>query len=254
MKSVVLCEGRDDLWFIAYYLHKTAGWDTCNLPWSNYELTPQNQRQEVVYLRKEADSVAVWCVGGKDCFDNAISTIFNKIIMDYPFDPIDSIVVVKDRDTDTIIEAIATIQKWLPEGIELSNKASTTWCHEIEGYDLAIKITPIVIPFTEEGAIETLIMQSIREQDHEGSLIVQGANEYIDNLLHLPDIGIKYLSHDRLILKARFSAVIAVTNPCHSTGLFRDMVMTCPWEESAYVKEHFDIIVNAITSIDGQPA
>ena len=26
MRSIILCEGKDDLWFIAYFLHKTNGW------------------------------------------------------------------------------------------------------------------------------------------------------------------------------------------------------------------------------------
>lgn len=250
MKSVVLCEGRDDHWFIAYYLHKTAGWDTRNYPWSNYSIVALNHRQEVTYLEKGPDSVAVWCVGGKDCFDAAISTIFKKFIADFPFDPIDSIVIVRDRDNDTTSEVLAKIQGWLPSGVELKNKTATTWTAEIEGYDVSIKITPLIIPFSEEGAIETLLMGSIKEQDREGEVIVQEANEYIDNLLKTPEIGTKYLSHERLILKARYAAAIAATNPGHSTGLFRDMVMACPWEESEYVKEHFDVIVSAVSSID----
>ena len=251
MKSIVLCEGRDDLWFIAYYLHKTAGWNTCNPSWNNYNVAAQNCRQKVIYLEKGSDSVAVWCVGGKDSFNTVISTIFRKFITDFPFDPINSIVIVKDRDNDTTSEAILTIQRWLPQGVELNNKISTPWVTEIDGYDLDIKITPVVIPFTEDGAIETLLMRSIEEQDREGKLIVQAAHTYIDTLLASPDIGAKYLSHDRLVLKARYSAAIAATNPDHSTGLFRDMVMACPWEESAYVREHFDVIANAVSSTVG---
>lgn len=250
MKSVVLCEGRDDHWFIAYYLNKTAGWDTSNVAWSNYSIAAQNHQQEVTYLEKGTDSVAVWCVGGKDCFDAAISTIFRKLIGDYPFDPIDSIVIVHDRDNDTMYEVLAKIQSWFPSGVKLNNKTATMWTSEIDGYDVSIKITPVIIPFLEEGAIETLLLGSIKEKYYEGKAIVQGANTYIDNLLKTTEVGKKYLSHKRLILKARYSAVIAATNPGHSTSLFRDMVMACPWEESLYVKEHFDVIVNAITSTD----
>ena len=61
-------------------------------------------------------------------------------------------------------------------------------------------------------------------------------------------VGIKYLASRRLILKAKYSAVIAVTNPDHSTGLFQDMVMACPWEKSPHVQEHFDVITRAVTS------
>ena len=247
MKSVVLCEGRDDLWFIAYYLHKTSGWETCTSPWRNYAI-PQSNHQDVVYMEKEPDSVAVWCVGGKDCFEQAISVIFRKLIGDFPFDPIDSIAVVRDRDSNSISDVLATIQEWFPDGVELHNKIASTWTDKIDGYNVAVKITPIIIPFSEEGAIETLLMRSIKDQDREGAIIVQGANEYIDNMISVPEVGTRYLSHERLILKARYSAVIAATNPGHSTGLFRDMVMMCPWEKSDYVKEHFDVIVSAVTS------
>ena len=30
MRSVIVCEGRDDLWFISYYLHKALKWDECD--------------------------------------------------------------------------------------------------------------------------------------------------------------------------------------------------------------------------------
>lgn len=248
MKSVVLCEGKDDRWFIAYYLHKTAGWNTCNAPWRNYNIVAITDQQEVTYLKKDSDSVAIWCVGGKDCFDAAISTIFTKFIRDFPFDPINSIIIVGDRDNNETSDVISKIQTWIPYDVELNNKSTTIWAGEIDGYDVSVKITPVIIPFLEEGAIETLLMGSIREQDREGEIIVRRAKEYIDGLLKTDGIGQRYLSHERLILKAKYAAVIAATNPEHSTSFFRDMVMACPWEESLYVKDHFDIIVNAITS------
>lgn len=188
MKSVVLCEGKDDHWFIAYYLHKVAGWDTCDSPWSSYKILAK-KHQKVTYMEKGNDSVAIWCVGGKNCFDLAVSTIFTKFIADYPIDPIDSIVIVQDRDDDTIDDVLTKMQGWIPPRIALTNKEASIWNTEIEGYDLSIKITPLVIPFLEAGAIETLLLESISEQDSEGKVIVAGANEYIDNLLKEPLIG-----------------------------------------------------------------
>lgn len=248
MKSVILCEGPDDLWFIAYYLHKAAGWDTCSANWSNYEIVALNKRQKVIYLQKGTDSTAIWCVAGKDSFQLAISTIFKKFIANFPFDPIDSIIIVRDRDNDAMNEILSKMQSWIPGDIALNNKAASTWKSEIDGYEVSLNITPLIIPFSEAGAIETLLMEAIKEQGREEEIIVQGANEYIDYLLGKPEIGINYLSHERLILKARYAATIAATNPGHSTGVFQDMVMACPWEESSYIKEHFDVIVTAISS------
>ncbi|MDE7261296.1 MAG: hypothetical protein K2N78_04430 [Oscillospiraceae bacterium] len=248
MKSVILCEGRDDLWFIAYYLHKTADWTTRKDGWRNYTVAPLSSRQAVQYLKKGGDSAAVWCVGGKDSFQGAVSTIFEKFIADYPFDPIDSVVIVRDRDNDPEERILSGMRDWIPGNPVLRNKAPSAWTREIEGSAVSVKITPVVIPFSEEGAIETLLMEAVRERGREEEIIVQGANAYIDGLRENPEAGIRYLSHERLVLKARYAAVIAATNPDHSTGLFQDMVMSCPWEESAYVKEHFDVIAAAVSS------
>ena len=56
-----------------------------------------------------------------------------------------------------------------------------------------------------------------------------------------------YLKHNREAVKAKYAAAIAATNPGHSTGLFQDLVLSCPWEDSEYVKRHFDVVLNAVT-------
>ena len=93
-----------------------------------------------------------------------------------------------------------------------------------------------------------MLMHSVSERDAEGAVVVDEANSYIAKLCNRPEIGTNYLTHERQILKARYASTIAVTNPGHSTSLFQDMVMACPWEESPYVKEHFDVILRAISS------
>ena len=250
MKSVVLCEGPDDLWFISYYLHKTAGWDTCDVPkdiWTNYKIATLNKKQNVVYLAKGADSIAVWSVAGKDSFECAISVIFDKFITQYPFDSISSIVIVRDRDNDLMDDILLAMGRWFPDGIKLENMVATEWRADIEGCSVSLNVRPIIIPFSEDGAIETLLINAIREKGREGEVVVEAATQYIDSLVASPDVGTSYLSHERLILKAKYAAVIAVTNPTHSTALFQDMVMACPWEQSSYVKEHFDLIVGGGT-------
>ena len=250
MKSVVLCEGPDDLWFIAYYLYKCAGWDRCRQPkemWRNYEIGLLNPKQQVEYLQKGNDGTAIWAVGGKDNFQRPISTLFDKFISNFPFDPIESIVIVRDRDNDTIEIALSQIQKWFPFELKLANKQTVKYETEIDGYEVKVLITPVVIPFFEEGAIETILMNAIAEDGAEGKAVVEGAKEYICSLAESLNVREKYLSHERLLLKAKYAATIAVTNPGHSTGVFQNLVMSCPWETSAHVIEHFDIVLKAIT-------
>lgn len=59
MKSVVLCEGPDDLWFIGYYLNKVGGWEKCNSPWENYTIPILHNGQKVIFLKNRTDTVAV---------------------------------------------------------------------------------------------------------------------------------------------------------------------------------------------------
>ena len=250
MRSVVLCEGQDDLWFLAYYLNKRAGWDNTKASkaqWQNYKILPLNTKQKVEYMSNGQDSTAIWCVRGKDAFQNSISIIFEQLIGNYPFDPINSVVVVEDRDDITPDEVVAAMESWFPGNLALTNKVTSHWSSVIDGQPVSVGVTPVVIPFSEQGAIENLLAGAIRDKGPEEAFIVSQANTYINSLVQSRVLS-TYLSHARLVTKARYAAVAAATNPEHSTALFQDFVMSSPWEQSPYVREHFDHILSAILS------
>lgn len=50
MRSVILCEGNDDLWFIAYFLNKVIGWDINGTKWKSPKLSCNNRFQDVQYM------------------------------------------------------------------------------------------------------------------------------------------------------------------------------------------------------------
>lgn len=249
MKSVILCEGGDDLWFLAYYLHKRARWAPTaiiNSIWKNYQISALNNRQEVKCFSCGNDHVVIWSACGKDSFEKSIQSVLH-LIDTYPFDPVDSIAIVRDRDDDSTPQILESMESWIGNNIRLENKTTSTLYREIDDCYVKTYFTPVIIPFSEEGAIETILKRAIKEQGEEESTIVDEADKYISALMTTGLVGNKYLSHSRLVLKARYSAVIAATNPDHSTGLFQSMVMACPWEQSSHVKEHFDVVLNAIS-------
>lgn len=251
MRSILLCEGSDDLWFSAYYLHKVAGWDDCTSVdklWPNFKVSPLNKRQKVQYFSKNSDSVAIWCVSGKDSFGSAISTILDKFVRNYPNASVDSIVLLRDRDVDTDESILRSFSTNFADKVTLVNKESSTYTDCIDGCDVSIKITPVIIPFDDCGAIESILMNAIREANSEGSIIVEEACKYIDVLANHDGVGQVYLKHVREIVKAKYAATIAATNPGHSTALFQDLVLSCPWETSTSVKNHFDVVLKAVSS------
>ena len=253
MRSIILCEGPDDLMFSAYYLNKVSGWDECprgqlSTRWPNYGLSETSRKQKVYYMYRDFDDVAIWCVAGKDAFGQAIKTIFNKFVGSYPSDPIDSIVIIRDRDTDSESEILSNFNGSFGCGANLVNRETSIISKQVDDEEVRVKVTPVIIPFDDCGAIESLLMKAIAESNDEGRIVVDDACKYVDGLTENPGIGQIYLKHDREVIKAKYAATIAVTNPGHSTGLFQDLVLSCPWEQSEYVKRHFDVVLNAITT------
>lgn len=263
-KSAVLCEGRDDLWFISYYLLKTAGWDNQDAKklWKTYQVSVPDKWKvsseqsasdtwNVNYLKKNEDTAVIWSVGGKNAYQKPIKTLltFNE---KYPDDPVDSIVIVRDRDnqTDEAIFQEWTAQSYFPEQLALENRLSTDYVlTSRDGRDVSVHVTPVIIPFREEGAVETLLMNSTRESGEGGAEIVRAAKDFVESLSACDSVReAGYLRGQRMILKAKYSSVIAITNPDHSTGQFQDMVMACEWEKHSTVREHFEVIRKSITS------
>lgn len=253
MKSIILCEGPDDLWFIAYYLHKTIGWDTIRGTairryWKNYQINPLDNRQQVQYLKRADDHVCIWCVGGKDRFAECLSICINKFVKEFPQDPLNAIIPVRDRDKDEIADILSGFAAALPGNIVLKNRERTAFAVDCDGENAVTGVIPLIIPFDREGAIETLLMKAVQEGSAEGATIVRSAEQYVDELASRSGVRARFLSHERLLVKAKYCSVVSITNPDHSTGRFQDMVMSCPWEASASVKMHFDVIRNAVTS------
>lgn len=251
MNSIVLCEGPDDLWFISYYLYKRAGWSIDKKPdirkWG-FHVVPINDHQQVNYLKKDGNGVAIWCVGGKDSFEEAVKISIQAYVMEIPSKAVNSIVIVRDRDDDDESEILRKINSWLPRIRELENKKTTEYSVKCEnGENAYTHITPIIIPFQEEGAIETLLINSVKQSCDAGQVVVDHARKFVADFQKYESVCQQYLPRKRLFLKAEFSSVVAITNPDHSTGLFQNMVMACPWENSPYVKEHFEVILHAVS-------
>ena len=246
MKSVILCEGKDDLWFISYFLNKTSSWIVDNNvknTWKLYRISKMEDKNvQYICLENEDKYAAVFAVGGKDSFKDKIKKLF-EINEQFPDDMIENIVVVRDCDMDQQSDILKEMESWFPSEIELSNHKVSTYEMVIEEKERKIKFLPLIIPFNEEGALETVLLSAICEDGEEEARIVEKAKNYIDEVKNECK---KYLSHEREIIKAKFSATIAIINPDHSTALFKEVMLDHSWEENEEVKKHYELILSAI--------
>ena len=263
-RSVILCEGPDDLWFISRYLRNAGGWDGKDAKevWTDYKIPASSDAQEVDYLKRGNDTAAVWCVGSKTAFRASIEDL-NKLNRDHAPNPIDSIVIVRDRDEEddeTILQELEGYFEgqdgYSPQCSELfalKNRTATKYqVQSRDGREVITFITPVIIPVpeNEKGALETLLMDTVREEGEGGKAIVHAAEDFVSSLASCGSVlkVAKHLKQKRMILKAKFSSVVAIKNPKHSPVPFRNMFQSIPWDKSDTVKNHFSIILSSITS------
>lgn len=247
MRSVILCEGNDDLWFIAYFLNKVIGWDINGTKWKSPKLSCNNRFQDVQYmhLMKTNHVLAIKSVGGQDRMKEALKEILylNK---ENPMNPIDAIILFRDSDERSQEDVAKSMENWFDIPITLSNQEISEYQTEIDEFFLAFKILPVIIPFDEHGAIETLLLNAISDNGNDGKYIVEHAKSYVEETKrHVTS----YLNKQRLITKAKFSAAIAIVSPDHSTGNFMHLMYSTEWEKSASIRKH---MIKIVKLIEGQ--
>lgn len=250
MKSIILCEGIDDAYILGYYLHKTSD----NPQWipvedaekfaHSYNLAKKNSRnQRVNVYKRNEDRAAIWCVGGKDNFKRPLKDI-KKFCEMFPEERVDNVFLITDRDENEIEVCIRSFENLLLNAgwsVQLENNRKSKIFYTVEDTAYALNIFPIIIPFDEQGALETVLMNGIAGEGEEEALIVSKAIIYVQSLLESKKID-KYLQHKRHVLKSKFSAVIAVTNPDRATATFDTLLMTHEWENKGEINKHFHLL------------
>lgn len=247
MRSLILCEGFDDVLIIGYFLNKTDGWIfEHNGKFSElYDLPKMDGKREVVEVYKKSNSVlGIWAVGGKDSFDEAYKFVKSNNEL-HPEEGIEKLFIILDRDELEINETLVILREKLNQcGIcvnTLVNHENAAYHYEIDEEMYTIDIIPVIIPFDKTGALETVLLDGIAETGEEEKYIVECAKKYVEHFVSSEQLS-KYLRHARLILKAKLSATISITNPDRSTNIFDKLLTSWPWEETDAVKRHFNTI------------
>lgn len=245
-RNIILCEGFDEVYILGYYIFKTNSWvrSKDNKKFSKYYTLPEvNKRNQMIEVyEKNEDRTAIWSVGGKDSFSKAFEFLKN-INLQHPEHGISQVFILQDRDNNDIENCLQKIRNKLKEysiNIEnLKNNCINKWEYDFEGESYTTNIIPIILPFDENGALETVLMKAIETTGTEEKEIVLEAEKYIESFLFPKRKLNNYLKHEREILKSKFSAVISVTNPDRSTATFDKLLMSHSWEENDKIKEHF---------------
>ena len=93
----------------------------------------------------------------------------------------------------------------------------------------------IVIPREEEGALETLMLLAICEDDYDKN-IVDEAKEFMEKIEPKAD---RYLQNKSLETKACLGATWAVQYPENQFKYFREKIVSVPWEKYDNLRKCF---------------
>lgn len=236
MNKLILCEGKTDAILLSYYLEKTCEWTHRNAPKGLNIKADETKGESVYWYHKENESLLICGVGGKDNFGSFFKDKIQSAMVDSS--AFTKIAVVTDRDDrheKSIVDSLLTSLNPIIANIEndkwISNRYENSYNQESN-----VDFLLVIIPSENEGALETLLLEAISENE-EDKAIVERSISYVDEI---QPIASKYLSKNRLKLKACLGVTWAIQYPEKLFSFIDEQIRSVKWEESKVLERCFE--------------
>lgn len=235
MNNLILCEGKTDAILLSYYLEKTCGWKHKKAP-KGLDIKVSEIRGESAYWYTKEDKYLLICgVGGKDNFTSFFNEKIYPVLIDTS--AFSKIAVVTDRDDreeisiiDSFENSFEPIIKNIKNDEWVSNFYENSYRQEVN-----INFLLVIVPTDKEGALETLLLDAISE-NHYDCEIVKKSMKYVEEI---QPIASKYLSKNRLKLKASLGVTWAIQYPEKLFSFIDEQIKSVKWEESKILESCF---------------
>lgn len=233
MTELILVEGDSDVQLISHYLQNVYGW--------NYEkanklrIVPLDKNDHIESLSKNGSQLILCGVGGNGKFAHFVEQhrISNMMIEQ----EISSLMVVTDRDEDSIAKVARTIKSSF-KNINISFRAGEWIKNEIEdsfGQRKFIDTYLLIIPADQKGALENVIIDALKEIPEETKLI-QEVIQFIDSLKK----GIApELNQINKANKATVGTFFSVRSPKQAMRTFGTFISQIDWSKSESLNKLF---------------
>lgn len=245
MKSLILCEGKTDAILVSYLLCKQWGWNvlkktSTKISGMTFE-TSEAQDESSYWYEKGNNQVLICGVGGRsnfyNFFDNKISRIIRLNHQELNFSKIIFIVDKDDREIREIEKEFSNSFKNIIHHVENRKWINNDYDDGFQKIKLSVLLN--IIPIDNQGALETLLLQSIAEKDDD-KVIVDKSVDFVEGI---KDDSSKYLKNKRLVLKAKLGTVFAIMSPQKVFSFIDEIIKSVEWEKSEKIFntfEHFE--------------
>lgn len=241
MNNIILCEGSTDYFLLQYYMREAYQWiDDTSIQNGILKMPKQKSRN----LTKNSDILTIMAVGGCSQIGNGLKTVLNKNYLSPPnlSDVYNNIVIVTDRDeVGTEQTFIQTLQQVLSEYNITTTTSIThnTWLpysmQNQVGVTINFSILLLMIPFEENGAMETFLLNAIADKDSYDKTIIEQCNQFVDQI----DPEKRYLTSRRYITKAKFDTYFSIRTPVEQYAERQSIVKNVKWEEYNHIQTAF---------------
>lgn len=244
MKSIIICEGETDFVFLQHFMKKVNGWNNSKQKPNPSFTSSVNNSFSRDFIRN-SDMLTIISCGGcgniKTVFEEVIRKNQNEIFDEERYS---KIVILTDNDEEGVeAKIVSELNAASGNSAQIQNNSWTDLSFtDATQNQFNSELLLLVIPFDENGALETFLLSSIAKADSYDAEIIRKAKEFVDNA----DPEKKYLSHRGFVTKARLYAYFAIRiEP--SVNQFRqrqDILKSVPWEQYENIRDCFKELRN----------
>lgn len=241
MNNIILCEGSSDSILLQYYMREAYQWaDDPGIQAHKFKYKKQNSRN----LKKDSNILTIAPVGGCSKLTEALKEVLTRNNLSKPdlSDAYNKIVIVTDHDEigteQSFVQSICHILA--AYNVTYTNTIhNNTWIHckmtNNVGANIDFSVLLMIIPFEENGAMETFLLNAISCADPYDKEIISNCNHFIDNI----DPRKKYLSSRRHITKAKFDTYFSVRTPVEQFVERQNILKSVKWEQYTKIQNEF---------------
>lgn len=101
--------------------------------------------------------------------------------------------------------------------------------------EINFRILLLIIPFEENGALETFLLKAISNNDSYDKKIVDQSNDFVDII----DNEGRYLNKRRYKTKAKFDVYFSIRTPLEQFSERRNILRNISWEDYEEIQDSF---------------
>ena len=231
MTEIVLVEGVSDVQLISYFLQNVYGW---KFEKSNkLGIVPLDEHEHIESLSKEENQLILCGVGGNGKFAHFVEQ--HRVNNMITAQDISSLMVVTDRDE----ASDAKIGRVINNSFENISTKAGQWINnsitDSFGQSKNINTYLLIIPASEKGALERVIINALNDLPEETDLI----QEVVQFIEFLKVDLVPELNKINKANKATVGTFFSIRNPQNAMRSFGTFISKIAWSKSESLKELF---------------